>query len=94
MALLSTTALAQHAPSLLKVGGVKADGSVTTSVASIPYSAYASPQARAFFPQMIAAGSKAPPLSAPIAQSRDFYDRLNSESRGTHGKALPGDHPS
>lgn len=84
MALLSTTALAQHAPP-----GVKADGSVTTSVATIPYSSYASPQARVFFPRMIAAGSKAPPLSAPIAQSRDFYDRLNSARAARMEKLYP-----
>jgi epsilon-lactone hydrolase len=88
LALLCTTATAtataQQAPS-----GVKADGSVTSSVASIPYSSFASPQARAFFPRMIAAGSKAPPLSAPIAQSRDFYDRLNSARAARMEKLYP-----
>ncbi|MFC5436894.1 alpha/beta hydrolase [Rhodanobacter umsongensis] len=84
MALLCTTAFAQHAPS-----GVRADGSVTTPAAAIPYSAYASPQARALFLQMIAEGSKAPPLSAPIAQSRDFYDRLNSARAARMEKLYP-----
>ncbi len=84
MALLCTTAMAQHAPP-----GVKADGSVTTSVATIPYSSYASPQARAFFPRMIAAGSKAPPPGAPITQSRDFYDRLNSARAARMEKLYP-----
>lgn len=84
MPLLCTTAFAQHAPS-----GVEADGRVTTPVATIPYSAYASPQARAFFPQMINAGSKAPPLSAPIAQSRSFYDRLNSARAARMEKLYP-----
>ncbi|MEO6799866.1 MAG: alpha/beta hydrolase [Rhodanobacter sp.] len=59
--------------------GVKADGSVTSPALTIPYSDLASPEARAFFPRMIAAGSKAPPLNAPIAQSRAFYDRMNSD---------------
>jgi len=84
LALLSTTALAQRAPS-----GVKADGSVTTAAAAIPFSSYASPQARAFFPKMIAAGSKAPPLGAPIAQSRAFYDRLNSARAARMEKLYP-----
>jgi acetyl esterase/lipase len=84
MAVLSTSAFAQHAPP-----NVKADGSVTTSVATIPFSTYASPQARAFFPRMIAAGSKAPPLSAPVAQSRDFYDRLNSARAARMEKLYP-----
>ena len=46
-----TTAVAQHAPS-----GVKADGNVTTSVATIPYSAHASPQARTVFAPQLGAG--------------------------------------
>jgi acetyl esterase/lipase len=58
---------------------VQPDGTVSASSVAIPYSAYASPQARAFFPRMLAAGAKAPPLDAPIEQSRAFYDRLNSD---------------
>jgi monoterpene epsilon-lactone hydrolase len=58
---------------------VKADGSVTSPALTIPYSDLASPEARAFFPKMIEAGSKAPPLNAPIVQSRAFYDRMNSD---------------
>jgi epsilon-lactone hydrolase len=84
MALLCTTAMAQQVRP-----GVKADGSLTTPAATIPYSSYASPQARAFFPKMIAAGSKAPPLGAPIAQSRDFYDRLNSARAARMEKLYP-----
>jgi monoterpene epsilon-lactone hydrolase len=72
--LLSTIAGAQNAPP-----GVKADGTVTAPAVTVPYSDLASPQARAFFPQILAAGSKAPPLTAPIAQSRAFYDRMNSD---------------
>ena len=76
--------MAQQAPP-----GVNADGSVATTVATIPYSSFPSPQARAFFPRMIAAGSKAPPLGAPIAQSRDFYDRLNSARAARMEKLYP-----
>lgn len=59
--------------------GVKADGSVTAPAMTLPFSDLASPEARALFPQMIAAGSKAPPWNASIAQSRAFYDRINRE---------------
>lgn len=58
---------------------VKADASITLAGASLPYSSFASAEARAFFPQMLAGGSKAPPITAPIAQSRDFYDAINRD---------------
>jgi monoterpene epsilon-lactone hydrolase len=93
-ALLCAAASAQGtAPS------VKPDGTVTSPAASIPYSAFASPEARAFFPKMLADGSKAPPLTAPIEQSRAFYDRLNSDRAArmekmypvkTHGETIAG----
>ncbi len=59
--------------------GVQPDGTVTAPALSIPFSAYASPEARAFFPKMLAAGAKAPPITGPIADSRAFYDRMNSD---------------
>jgi monoterpene epsilon-lactone hydrolase len=68
---------------------VKADGSVTSPALTVPYSDLASPEARAFFPKMIAAGSKAPPLNAPIAQSRGFYDRINSDRAARMEKIYP-----
>lgn len=55
------------------------DASVHLGAVTVPYSGFASQQARAFFPSMLAAGGKAPPISAPIAQSRAFYDRVNSD---------------
>ena len=79
-----TAALAQTSPP-----GVQADGSVTSPAATVPYSDLASPQARAFFPKMLAAGSKAPPLTAPITQSRAFYDRMNSDRAARMEKLYP-----
>ena len=77
-ALLGTAASAQNtAPS------VKPDATVTSPALSIPYSSFASPEARSLFPKLLAEGSKAPPIDAPIEQSRAFYDRLNSD-RVTH----------
>ncbi|GLQ93120.1 alpha/beta hydrolase [Dyella acidisoli] len=58
---------------------IKPDATITSPAVSIPYSTFASPEARAFFPKMLAAGSKAPPITAPIEQSRAFYDHLNSD---------------
>ena len=76
----ATAALFCAAPSAQGTApGVKPDGTVTAPAISIPYSAYASPEARTFFPRMLADGSKAPPITAPIEQSRAFYDRLNSD---------------
>lgn len=69
--------------------GVKPDGSVIASSVVVPYSHFASPQARAFFPKMLAAQAKAPPLSAPIEQSRRFYDRLNSDRAARMRKLYP-----
>ena len=69
--------------------GVQADGSVTSPAATVPYSDLASPQAWAFFPKMLAAGSKAPPLTALIAQSRKFYDRMNSDRATRMEKLYP-----
>lgn len=84
MALLSTTTYAQTtSPS------VNADASITSPAVSIPYSSYASPEARAFFPKMLAAGAKAPPITAPIEQSRAFYDRMNSDRGARMEKLYP-----
>lgn len=73
-ALLGAQVCAQSTPP-----SVKPDGTVTSPALSIPYSSLASPEARAFFPKMLAAGAKAPPITAPIEQSRAFYDRMNSD---------------
>ena len=69
--------------------GVKPDGTVAAASVSVPYSRFASPQARAFFPKMLAAGAQAPPLTAPIAQSRRFYDRVNSDRVARMRKLYP-----
>lgn len=82
--LLGTPAAAQDTPP-----GVEPDGSVTAPASTVPYSAFASPQARAFFPKMLAAGSKAPPLDAPVVQNRAFYDRLNSDRAARMEKLYP-----
>jgi monoterpene epsilon-lactone hydrolase len=82
--LLNATVRAQNPPP-----GVNADGSVTAPAVTVPYSALTSPEARAFFPKMLAAGSKAPPLNAPIAQSRAFYDGQNRDRAARLAKLYP-----
>ena len=84
-ALASTTLLAQNAPQPL----FHPDGSVTSPAGTIPYSSLASPEARAFFPKMLAEGAKAPPITAPIKQSRTFYDRMNSDRAARMQKLYP-----
>jgi monoterpene epsilon-lactone hydrolase len=81
---LGTTASAQTASP-----GFNADGSVTSPALTIPYSSVASPEARAFFPKMLAAGAKAPPITAPIEQSRAFYDHMNSDRAARMQKLYP-----
>lgn len=93
--------LARSAASLLLFAGLAAaqsappetgyapDGSVTLGGARVPYSRLASPEARAFFPKMLADGDKAPPLGAPIEQSRAFYDRMNSDRAARMEKLYP-----
>ena len=82
--LLCTSTFAQTTAS-----GFNSDGSVTSPALTIPYSGYASPEARAFFPKMLAAGSKAPPITAPIEQNRAFYDRMNSDRAARMEKLYP-----
>lgn len=69
--------------------GVRSDGTVGASSVAIPYSVFASPQARAFFPRMLATAAKAPPLDAPIVESRAFYDRLNGARAARMRKLYP-----
>lgn len=84
--LLAGLVCAQSAPSAT---GYKPDGSVEVGGASVPYSRFASPEARAFFPKMLTEGDKGPPLSAPIEQSRAFYDRMNSDRAARMQKLYP-----
>lgn len=87
--LLATLALSAAAATQQGKAGVAADGRVTTAAGSVPYSSLASPQARAFFPRMLAEGAKAPPITAPIAESRAFYERMNSDRVARMKKRYP-----
>ena len=69
--------------------GFRPDGSVNLGSASVPYSHFASPESRAFFPKMLTEGDKAPPITAPIEQSRAFYERMNSDRAARMQKLYP-----
>lgn len=84
-ALLLGTGLA----SAQTAAGYKPDGSIRVGGASVPYSHLASPQSQAFFPKMLSEGDRAPPISAPIEQSRAFYDRMNSDRAARMQRLYP-----
>jgi len=69
--------------------GIQADAAVTFPAASVPYSDLASSEARTLFPKLLAEGAKAPPITSPIAESRAFYDRMNSDRVARMRKRYP-----
>ena len=73
-ALLSCASLAAAQPP-----GVDSQGTATVAGFSVPYSTYASPQARRMFQRVLEEGRHAPPLTGPIAASRAYYDRINTD---------------
>jgi monoterpene epsilon-lactone hydrolase len=73
-ALLSCASLAAAQPP-----GVDSQGNATVAGFSVPYSTYASPQARRMFQRVLDEGRHAPPLAGPIAASRAYYDRINTD---------------
>ncbi len=73
-ALLSCASLAAAQPP-----GVDSQGTATVAGFSVPYSTYASPQARRMFQRVLDEGRHAPPLAGPIAASRAYYDRINTD---------------
>ncbi|MGD9598694.1 MAG: alpha/beta hydrolase fold domain-containing protein [Steroidobacteraceae bacterium] len=52
---------------------------MTIPAFTVPLSSYASPEARAMFQRVLEDGRRAPPLTAPVAESRAFYDRINTD---------------
>ncbi len=59
--------------------GVDAQGTVTSAGLQVPYSSYASPQARRMFQQVLEQGRHAPPLTGPVEASRAYYDKINTD---------------
>ena len=69
--------------------GVDAQGTATIAGFQAPYSAYASPQARGMFQRVLDEGRHAPPLTGPIAASRTYYDRINTDRADTMKRLYP-----
>lgn len=57
---------------------VDAQGNVTVPTFTVPFSRYASSEARTLFQRMLEQGRHAPPLGGPIAASRTYYDNINT----------------
>jgi acetyl esterase/lipase len=57
---------------------VDAQGNVTVPSFTVPFSGYASPEARKVFQRMLEQGRHAPPLNGSIAASRAYYDKINT----------------
>jgi monoterpene epsilon-lactone hydrolase len=70
----SAAAFAADAPRAVAA----ADGSMALPAFTVPYSAYASPESRTRFAQVLVEGRQAPGLSGDIEASRRFYDKINS----------------
>lgn len=69
--------------------GVDAQGTATAAGFQVPYSAYASPQARRMFQQVLDQGRHAPPLAGPIQASRAYYDTINTDRANRMKRLYP-----
>lgn len=69
--------------------GVDAQGTVTSAGLQVPYSSYASPQARRMFQQVLDQGRHAPPLAGPIDASRAYYDTINTDRANRMKRLYP-----
>ncbi|MGH8216610.1 MAG: alpha/beta hydrolase [Rhodanobacteraceae bacterium] len=57
---------------------VDAQGNVTVPSFTVPFSSYASAEARKMFQRMLEEGRHAPPANGPIAASHAYYDKINT----------------
>lgn len=57
---------------------VDTQGNVTVPEFTVPFSSYASPEARRMFQRVLEEGRDAPPLDGPVAASRTYYDKINT----------------
>lgn len=76
-----TAALASGLPVLAAtepLPRVDAQGNVQVPAFTVPFSSYASPEARSMFQRVLEEGRDAPPLDGPVAASRAYYDKINT----------------
>src|SRR5579875_548958 len=57
---------------------VDEQGNVTVPAFTVPFSGYASPEARRLFQRVIEQDRHAPPLDGPVAASRAYWDKINA----------------
>jgi acetyl esterase/lipase len=88
IALLSTGLLG---PSILcaQQAGIDQNGDATIAGFSAPFSTYASPQARQMFQRVLENGRHSPPLSGPIAASREYNDKINTDRADRMQRLFP-----
>ena len=73
------TALAFGSPALAASSSrVDAQGNTKVPAFTVPFSGYASPEARKLFQRVLQEGRDAPPLNGPVAASRAYYDKINT----------------
>lgn len=65
-------------PALAASTRVDAQDNVHVPAFTVPFSSYASPEARKMFQRMLEQGRNAPPLGGPVAASRAYYDKINT----------------
>ena len=82
-ALFSASILAAQQPS------VDTQDSTTVAEFAVPYSDYASPQARSMFQRVLEDGRRAPPLAGPVAASRAYYDHINRDRASRMQRLYP-----
>jgi epsilon-lactone hydrolase len=64
-------------------------GNATIAAFSAPFSGYASPQAQQMFQRVLEDGRHAPPLAGPVATSRDYYDKINTDRASRMRRLYP-----
>ncbi|HXE65535.1 MAG TPA: alpha/beta hydrolase [Rhodanobacteraceae bacterium] len=65
-------------PGMAATTHVDAQDTVHAPAFTVPFSSYASLEARKLFQRMLEQGRNAPPLDGPIAASRAYYDKINT----------------
>ena len=74
----ASAAALMWAPAMAATTHVDAQDTVHAPAFTIPFSSYASPEARKLFQRMLEQGRNAPPLDGPVAASRAYYDKINT----------------
>jgi acetyl esterase/lipase len=78
-------------PSILcaQQAGIDQQGDASIAGFSAPFSPYASPQARQMFQRVLEDGRHSPPLAGPVATSRDYYDKINTDRANRMKRLYP-----